>query len=177
MKSPFIVYDTGMRGTVCIVCTIPQCELIPYDKILSNIRMLNNNNKNDENKNDENNNNSGGIGNDDEDNETATAIENTYVNKQSESTNDPTTVVVVNGNDKLPSSSSSSSSSSIPPPLLWDPVETVRCIFRDTKNATTITDDDSNNDTDAMTRIGMNNIPPPGSRYITRMIPIQATVS
>jgi hypothetical protein len=187
MKSPFIVYDTGMRGTVCIVCTIPQCELIPYDKILSTIRLLNSDNNNNCNNNEKNNGSiigSGG-GSDDVDNETATARENTYVNKQRESTNEPTTGVVVNGNGKLQDEGNkdytthpSSSSSSIPPPLLWDPVETVRCIFRDTKkNAATSTDDDSNNDTDARTRIGMNNIPPPGSRYITRMIPIQATVS
>lgn len=193
MKSPFIVYDTGMRGTVCILCTIPQCELIPYDDILSTIRMLNNNNK------DEKNNGSSsivgsGISGVDADYGISTAIGNTNMNKR-ESTKDLTTTsvgVVVNGSSKL----QDESKSILTPPLLWDPVETVRCIFHDTKkNATTTDDDDddtdSNNDTDVNTNvvvknanqggrsstIGMMNVfPPPGSRYITRMIPIQATV-
>lgn len=111
-------------------------------------------------------------------------------NGKSESTNDLTTTsvgVVVNRSNML----QDESKSILTTPLLWDPVETVRCIFHDTKkNATTTPDDtDINNDTDANTNltitntnqggrsstIGMMNVIP-GSRYITRMIPIQATV-
>ena len=203
MKSPFIIYDTGMRGTVCIVCTIPQCELIPYDKILSTIRLLNsdnNNNNNNRSNNNEKNNGSSigsGIGSDkDVDNgiskatKVTTTATGTYNVNKSESTNDLTTTpvgIVVNGS-KLQEEGSKDYTT----PLLWDPVETVRCIFHDAKkNASTIVDV-SDNDTDANTNLTitnndlagktttierMNTIPQPGSRYITRMIPIQATVS
>ena len=41
MKSPFSIYDTGVRGMVCIVCTVPGCEMIPYDDILAEIRAAN----------------------------------------------------------------------------------------------------------------------------------------
>lgn len=199
MKSPFIIYDTGMRGAVCIVCTIPQCELIPYDKILSTIRLLNNDNNNISNNNEKNMGSSiigSGIGDDDVDNgiskatKVSTTATRTYNVNKSESTNDLTTTpvgIVVNGS-KLQEEGSKDYTT----PLLWDPVETVRCIFHDAKkNASTIVDV-SSNDTDANTNLTitnndqggktttierMNTIPPPGSRYITRMIPIQATVS
>ena len=188
MKSPFIIYDTGMRGAVCIVCTIPQCELIPYDKILSTIRLLNSDNNNNISNNNEKNNGSriigSGIGDDDVDNgiskatKMTTTATGTYNVNKSESTKDLTTTsveIVVNGS-KLQEEGSKDYTT----PLLWDPVETVRCIFHDAKkNASTIVDDtDSNNDTDAAKRssTSIGRMMPPGSRYITRMIPIQATV-
>lgn len=38
MKSPFSIYDTGLRGMVCILCTLPDCEMVPYGDILAEIR-------------------------------------------------------------------------------------------------------------------------------------------
>ncbi|KAL3789153.1 hypothetical protein HJC23_012242, partial [Cyclotella cryptica] len=38
MKSPFTVYDTGVKGVVCIVFTLPGGELVPYDDITSTLR-------------------------------------------------------------------------------------------------------------------------------------------
>jgi hypothetical protein len=38
MKSPFSVHDLGMKGMVCIVCTLPGSELIPYDDIIAATR-------------------------------------------------------------------------------------------------------------------------------------------
>jgi len=40
MKSPFSVNDTGIRGMVCLVCTLPDCELVPYDDILSEKKKI-----------------------------------------------------------------------------------------------------------------------------------------
>ncbi|KAL7476456.1 hypothetical protein ACHAW6_002317 [Cyclotella cf. meneghiniana] len=38
MKSPFSLYDTGVKGVVWIVFTLPGSELVPYDEIISTLR-------------------------------------------------------------------------------------------------------------------------------------------
>lgn len=141
MKSPFLVYETGMRGTLCILCTLPESEMVPYDDILSDIRKTKENGIRNSDA-------TGGVGN-------------------SESTENFTTA---NHDSLRPSESlkEDGSNGTIPPP--WDPVETVKFIFRDAKNASKSIDDDTNIDIAKQT--GAN---PPGSRFISRMIPMQAT--
>ncbi|KAL3762781.1 hypothetical protein ACHAW5_001309 [Stephanodiscus triporus] len=155
MKSPFSVYDTGMRGMVCILCTLPGCEMVPYDDILSGIRGAKEK----------------GAGADAKD-------------KNSESNGHSTTA----NHDCTESLKEHVSEDHNYPP--WDPVETVKCIFRDAKSAGKGSDDTNVNSTNDR---GIKNAQrargekepsapneslvstPPGSRFISRMIPMQAT--
>jgi hypothetical protein len=153
MKSPFSVYDTGMRGMVCILCTLPACEFVPYEDILSCIRGAKEK--------------GGGTDATNENPMTAGGY-----SAQSESLKDSVR------DDHI-----------VPP---WDPVETVRCIFRDAKS----TNEGSNATNIGSTKEGIiangkggggenkpsalhekSVSPPPGSRFISRMIPMQTTVS
>ena len=161
MKSPFSVYDTGMRGMVCILCTLPGCEMVPYEDILSDIRMGAKE--------------TGGSGND------APGGDDKI-----ESNEDSATV----NNDSALSESSrehhGSEEHHAPPP--WDPVETVKCIFRDAKSASKgVNDTNVDSAKDGGQGVGgetktsvpseLSESPPPGSRFISRMIPMQTTVS
>ena len=38
MKSPFVINDVGIRGMMCIVCTLPGCEFVPYEAIIAKLR-------------------------------------------------------------------------------------------------------------------------------------------
>lgn len=158
MKSPFSVYDTGMRGMVCILCTLPGCEMVPYEDILSDIRGAKE---------------SGGSSPDapgDDD--------------KIESNEDSATV----NNDSVLSESSKEHGSEDHAPPPWDPVETVKCIFRDAKSASKgVNDTNVDSAKDGGQGVGgetktsvpseLSESPPPGSRFISRMIPMQTTVS
>jgi hypothetical protein len=152
MKSPFSVYDTGMRGMVCILCTLPGCEFVPYEDILSGIRGAKEK--------------GGGA---DATNENSPAVNRDSMRSESSKEN--------GREDHTPP---------------WDPVETVKCIFRDVKRAI----DGSNDVNIGSTKEGgitngkrgggeeelsipyeLSVSPPPGSRFISRMIPMQTTVS
>lgn len=154
MKSPFSANDTGIRGMVCLVCTLPGCELVPYDDILSEKKKIQTAMK-------------------DEEKEMEGAYEKDLVWTQQngeenvrEKADDAAKHrdaddIAEKGNDK-------SNYSALP---LWDPVETVKRIMdgvvvQSQKNIAT----DKQHNQHLMD-------PPPGFRFISRMIPMQATVS
>lgn len=140
MKSPFSIYDTGMRGMVCILCTVPGCEMIPYDDILAEIRAAN---EKKEGKNTAN----VATGKEDGNEDNSKAIMQNDTTKTKESKGDDGNIVS------------------------WDPVETVRCILRDGKG-----DIEQGNDSKEVSK-ELSTSPPPGSRFILRLLPMQATVS
>ena len=156
MKSPFSIYDTGMRGMVCILCTVPGCEMIPYDDILAEIRAAN---EKKEGKNTAN----VATGKEDGNEDYSKAIMQNDTTKTKESKGD-------DGNK-----------------VSWDPVETVRCILRDVKclNQNGGNNDDEsdgkgdieqgNNEKEVSKELST--YPAPGSRFILRLLPMQATVS
>jgi hypothetical protein len=161
MKSPFSVYDTGMRGMICILCTLPGCEMVPYDEMLSNIRGAK---------------------------EKSGSADASGNGNKGKSNGNPTTV----NRDSVLSDSPKDHGSEDHAPPLWDPVETVKCIFRDAKSASkggNATNVDSTKDEGIIIGQGvggekkpsvpseLSESPPPGSRFITRMIPMQTTVS
>ena len=157
MKSPFSVYDTGMRGMVCILCTLPGCEMVPYEDILSDIRGAK---------------------------ETGDSADATGNDNKIESSEDSATV----NNDSVLSESSNEHGSEDHAPPPWDPVETVKCIFRDAKSASKgVNDTNVDNAKDGGQGVGgetktsvpseLSESPPPGSRFISRMIPMQTTVN
>ncbi len=160
MKSPFSVYDTGMRGMVCILCTLPGCEMVPYEDILSDIRMGAKE--------------TGG-----------SSTDAPGGDDKIESNEDSATV---NNDSALPESSREHHGSEEQPPPPWDPVETVKCIFRDAKSASKgVNDTNVDSAKDGGQGVGgetktsvpseLSESPPPGSRFISRMIPMQTTVS
>ena len=166
MKSPFSIYDTGMRGMVCILCNLPDSEMIPYDEILAEIKAAK---ENDEKEaataDDGGGGGGGGTKEGDASNEAPKA--NVSTSTTSEAAKD-------SSNEKKDTDK-----------VLWDPVETVRCILRDGKSAAAKDDGESNKDEGSEDRkedtSGENQLasasPPPGSRFILRIVPFQATVS
>ena len=178
MKSPFAIYDTGMRGMICILCTLPQCEYIPYDEILMQLRNS---------KKEDNNCSSGNDGD---------------VQRAAATTTTTTTLAAVaaaadDDDDEDQSSSllqgdqdeaKGDQKTNNPSPILWDPVQTVKCILGDAKRKRKSEDDEedqkSNYDSTTISNIECaipsddQTIPsPPGSRFIIRILPMQATVS
>lgn len=139
MKSPFSIYDTGMRGMVCILCTVPGCEMIPYDDILAEIRAAN---EKKEGKNTAN---------------VATGKEDGNEDYSKAMKNDTTKTKESKGDDGNKVS--------------WDPVETVRCILRDGKGDI----EQGNNSEKEVSKELSTGVP--GSRFILRLLPMQATVS
>ena len=139
MKSPFSIYDTGMRGMVCILCTMPGCEMIPYDDILAEIRAAN---EKKEGKNTAN---------------VATGKEDGNDDYSKAMKNDTTKTKESKGDDGNKVS--------------WDPVETVRCILRDGKGDI----EQGNNSEKEVSKELSTGVP--GSRFILRLLPMQATVS
>ena len=169
-SSAFAEYDTSCRGTVFILCTLPNCDLIPT--IQTQYTQSNNNNNNNNIK----------SGSESENTKSESESTNQCTSKNNSSTNsvsvdnvivteevnqdkicngpsdekniDETSAIasseVQNKNDNNVSSSSSS-----PLPSPWDPISTVRGIMADIDNDT--------------------NKAVPRSRFVTRMIPIQAT--
>ena len=139
MKSPFSIYDTGVRGMVCILCTVPGCEMIPYDDILAEIRAAN---EKKEGKNTAN---------------VATGKEDGNEDYGKAMKNDTTKTKESKGDDGNKVS--------------WDPVETVRCILRDGKGDI----EQGNNSEKEVSKELSTGVP--GSRFILRLLPMQATVS
>ena len=143
MKSPFSIYDSGMRGVVCIICTLPGCEMVPYDKILAELKA-------------------------------AKEKDNTTNN--------------VNGNEKSSVKIAAEASKETKVnEVAWDPVDAVRRILQDAKimnKKSEAKDDDSKqkgigqaDDDQKEAAALLASSPPPGSRYISRILPMQATVS
>jgi hypothetical protein len=142
MKSPFSVYDTGMRGMVCILCTFPGCEFVPYEDILSGIRGAKEM--------------GGGA---DATNGNSTADHDSVLS-ESLKKNGPEDHIIPH----------------------WDPVETVKCIFRDARTTNEGSNDIANGkggggEKEPTTPYVISVSPPPGSRFISRLIPMQTTVS
>eukprot|EP00571_Detonula_confervacea_P014809 CAMPEP_0172300950 /NCGR_PEP_ID=MMETSP1058-20130122/2944_1 /TAXON_ID=83371 /ORGANISM="Detonula confervacea, Strain CCMP 353" /LENGTH=433 /DNA_ID=CAMNT_0013010911 /DNA_START=30 /DNA_END=1331 /DNA_ORIENTATION=+ len=182
MKSPFSIYDTGMRGMICILCNLPGCEMVPYDKILAEIKAAKEKESNDA---------------------TTTNVDATG--------NDDSKKSDENGNVTAAKNPVSKASTKEDGPPIWDPVETVMCIMRDAKILRKEGDDTKHDSTNEggdildqkedgekkeikETNEGGKNIdqkedseketsvskellasPPPGSRFISRILPMQAT--
>lgn len=124
---PFGVYETGCRGTVFVLCTLPGCPLIPPiqpTRIDGSLHLKK------------------GAGNEEGD---APAKKQRLEAAQKDVTEDETPVV----------------HSSIANPV-WDPLDSVRSIIQDLERSV------SSPNTASQSGI-------PSSRYVTRMIPIQAT--
>jgi len=145
MKSPFSIYNSGMRGMVCILCTLPNCEMVPYDQILAELKA-------------------------------AKEKDNTAVTNN------------VNDDEKGSIKVATEASKEIKVnEVKWDPVDAVRRILQDAKimnKKTEAKDNDSkqkdigqaeNDQKEAAALLASS--PPPGSRYISRILPMQATVS
>ena len=134
MKSPFSVYDSGVRGMICILCNLPGCEVIPYDEIVAKIH----------------------------------AARKEKAENQSSSAHDNNEVTNNNGNNEVGNSEkveknpdlNDRSSASV-----WDPIDTVKRIMEGA-----IEERNSANTSKSL-------ISPPSSRFISRMLPMQATVS
>ena len=177
MKSPFAIYDTGMRGMICILCTLPQCEYIPYDEILMQLRNTKENDNTSSGK--------GGVGQAPTTSEAAVVDEGQVQSSsiQPECTNDDQNDydVVAGGNQNIIDSIPTS-------PILWDPVQTVKCILNDAKRKRMSDDDRDEGTRDNSTTISNigssadatssdpTDASPPGSRFISRILPMQATV-
>ena len=168
MKSPFSIYDTGMRGMVCILCNLPDSEMIPYDEILAEIKAAKEN--------------------DEKEAEAATADDGGGGGgggtKEGDASNEAPKANVSTSTTSEAAKDSSNEKKDTDK-VLWDPVETVRCILRDGKSAATEDDGEINKDEVSEDRkedtSGENQLasasPPPGSRFILRIVPFQATVS
>ena len=121
MKSPFSIYESGVRGMICILCSLPGCEVVPYDDIVAKVKSA----KKD----------------DEED-------------PKSSANNDTSEAKADQQSDEKDSSC-----------ILWDPVDTVKRIMEG------VTDECNANNSSKLLSSA------PSSRFITRMIPMQATVS
>lgn len=186
MKSPFAIYDTGMRGMICILCTLPQCEYIPYDEILMQLRNSKEDNSNNNEVMQRSCSNSDAIECHDQDGDEHTpsvsasaAVTAAAIDDNKKQSSKEKSGVAVTQNVDIP-----------PPPILWDPVQTVKCILNDAKRKQMSSDeaeaDKKNNNADNGTSIvnientamsGDGTVAsPPGSRFISRILPMQATV-
>jgi hypothetical protein len=185
MKSPFAIYDTGMRGMICILCTLPQCEYIPYDEILMQLRNSkedSNNNKNEDMPSCTSKNDAIVCHDNDADEQTASVSASAAVAAAAASIDDnkkqslnEESEEAVNQNIDIPS----------PPPILWDPVQTVKCILSDAKRKRMSSDEAESGKKNTTNSTSIVNIEssgnetfasPPGSRFISRILPMQATV-
>ncbi len=154
MKSPFSVYDTGIRGMVCLVCTLPGCELVPYDDILSEKKesQIAMKEKGQERE---------GI-----DEKDLVQIRQRGGDKFGE--NEIDAAKHIDAVSLAAIGSGSNNYSSIP---FWDPVQTVKDIMDGV-----VYQSQTSNVTEKSTNQQLMD-PPPGFRFISRMIPMQATVS
>jgi tRNA acetyltransferase TAN1 len=127
-SSAFAVYNTGCRGSVMVVCTLPGCELIdPIQTEYKKAKLLEQ---------------EGGQTKGDDDDKEQDGKETNEPNKKpkTEESND----------QRSPPTTGTSETE-----LVWDPVATVDAILAD--------------------RVSKKNIAAPSSRFVTRVIPIQAT--
>lgn len=152
MKSPFSVYDTGMRGMVCILCILPGSELIPYDNIVAEIRASKGKDNDDSKTGEESR--VGGIESNSK-HQVSIGTEEDHVDKRA--------------GDDPPGTNAP----------LWDPVDTVKCILRDAAKANKGSDTNNNLSThnDGSVSKEIISSQPPGSRFISRILPMQTTVS
>jgi tRNA acetyltransferase TAN1 len=165
-SSAFAEYDTSCRGTVFILCTLPNCDLIPT--IQTQYTQSNNNNNNNIKSESEN------TKSESESTNQCTSKNNISTNsvsvgnvivteevKQDKTCNGPNYEKNIDETSAIASSEvqnkndNNVSSSSSPLPSPWDPISTVRGIMADIDNDT--------------------NKAVPRSRFVTRIIPIQAT--
>ena len=129
---PFAVYETGCKGTVFVLCTAPDCALIPKIVVATKEEEANHE--------------------EEEDGEPSAKKPKTEPAAQSEEKkNTATTNNEAAKDDKQTLSSTSK----------WDPVETVRSVMDDLRKESTLGESSNK---------GI-----PGSRFVSRMIPMQAT--
>jgi hypothetical protein len=138
LKSPFVVYDVGIKGIVCIVFTLPGSELIPYNDIVAALRPK---------------------------------IQEDGVEKEGDGK--------VAETDRKKQASDSETTKQH---HTWDPIETVRIIMKEVGCSEDVKDNKDDCKEKSTQQIisaadQVTSTSPPGSRFIFRMIPIQATVS
>lgn len=131
MKSPFSIYESGVRGMICVLCNLKGSEMIPYDDIVAKVKSA-------------------------KDEEAISSANNDTIED-----NQVVCKSIDKGNEKSDEEDSSSNMQTV----LWDPVDTVRCIIEG------VIKECSPNATPKLLSSA------PSSRFITRMIPMQATVS
>jgi hypothetical protein len=132
MKSPFSIYDSGVRGVICIICNLSGSEVIPYDDIVSKVKA-------------------------------AKKVEGK--DKTSFSTNDSLEGKFEDTENRNGEDKKSDEKHSSMPSTRWDPVDTVKRIMEGM-----IEESNTSKDSKVLSS-------PPSSRFISRMIPMQATVS
>ncbi|MGK3754134.1 MAG: tRNA(Ser,Leu) C12 N-acetylase TAN1, partial [Bacillariaceae sp.] len=156
-SSAFAEYDTSCRGTVFILCTLPNCDLIPTIQTQYTQSNNSNNNNDDIKSESENTKSESELSNvkvTEEEKKDKTCIGPNDEKKIDETSAITSSEVHKNENNNNVSSSLIESPSS-PLPSPWDPISTVRSVMSDIDNDT--------------------NKAVPRSRFVTRMIPIQAT--
>jgi len=133
MKSPFSIYESGVRGMICVLCNLKGSEMIPYDDIVAKVKST----KSEEVKSSANND---------------TTEDNQVMCKS------------VEKGDKEEEKSDEEDSPTNMQTVLWDPVDTVKCIIEG------VIKECNPNATSKLLSSA------PSSRFITRMIPMQVTV-
>mmetsp|Transcript_3355 Transcript_3355/g.9317 ORF Transcript_3355/g.9317 Transcript_3355/m.9317 type:complete len:380 (-) Transcript_3355:311-1450(-) len=144
-SSAFGVYDTNCRGTIFVLCTLPKCNLIEAIQTEYMRSKQTNNNTAPSSKSKTSEDGSKTI-----DPETKKSLSNNNVENPS-----PTKVDDDDNNNDNDDGHKKSAPDLPDPPPPWDPISTVRAIMSDIDN-------DCNKEA-------------PRSRFVTRMIPIQAT--
>jgi tRNA acetyltransferase TAN1 len=127
-SSNFCAYDTGCRGTVFVLCNLPDCRLIPTIKTEYFMEARKE-------------------GKQPSKDEAEKEVDSTGENEEEQKEPKPKQPKIDNPNE------ATSPSPRVSSPI-WDPVDTARSIFADIRNDTKTA---------------------PSSRFVTRLIPIQAT--
>eukprot|EP00970_Alexandrium_tamarense_P001833 scaffold237_cov181-Alexandrium_tamarense.AAC.32 len=164
MKSPFVIHDVGIRGMMCIVCTLPGCEFVPYEDIIEKLRPP--------------------VG------KTNSGLDDTGNTKNGDDfvlEEKEVPVGTKEEDEATPNNTESELEAATNQSPLWDPVVTVKSIMSEIASSAEKNEDaagvaDSVEKKEEIKTAGnatkdSPSTNPPGSRFITRMIPIQATVS
>lgn len=164
MKSPFVIHDVGIRGMMCIVCTLPGCEFVPYEAIIAKLRPP--------------------VG------KTNSGLDDTGNTKNGDDfvlEEKEVPVGTKEEDEATPNNTESELEAATNQSPLWDPVVTVKSIMSEIASSAEKNEDaagvaDSVEKKEEIKTAGnatkdSPSTNPPGSRFITRMIPIQATVS